>query len=114
MKKNKKSENYLEKIPFHAEKLAWTVDEKNMVTLHIENKGIIKRITQKLCLKPGTSHIHLDRLGSFVWLLLDGEKNLMQLAERVEEQFKEEAFPLYERLSKYFQILDSYHFIQWK
>jgi len=74
----------------------------------------MNRIAQKLFRKPRISHIHLDEMGSFIWPLLDGEKNIIKLGESVKEQFGEKANPLYERLAKYFQILDSYHFIEWK
>ena len=78
-----------------------------------ENKGAFNRIAQKLFKKPPISYIHLDKIGSFVWPLIDGKKNIAQLAEKVDKHFGEEAYPLHERLAKYFQILDSYNFIQW-
>ena len=53
-------------------------------------------------------------MGSFVWPLIDGEKDIVALGKLVEEHFGEKANPLYERLAKYFQILDSYGFIEWK
>ena len=43
-----------------------------------------------------------------------GEKTIIELGKDVEAEFGEKANPLYERLAKYFQILDSYHFIEWK
>lgn len=107
-------ENYLERIPMRSELLDWSTDDKGVVTLHIENKGIFNRIAQKLFFKPKVSHVHLDKMGSFVWPLLDGKKNIIELGELVEAEFGEEAHPLYERLAKYFQILDSYHFVEWK
>ena len=112
--KKKKSENYLEKRPVRSADLKWSADEKGIVTLDVENKGLANRIAQKLLKKPKISHIHLDEMGSFVWPLLDGEKNIIELGKLVEEQFGEKANPLYERLAKYFQILDSYQFIEWK
>lgn len=109
----KKHENYLERIPVRKQGLAWSVDD-GMVTLDIENRGVFHRITQVLLKKPKVSHIHLDEMGSFLWPMLDGEKNIIELGELVKEEFGEKAEPLYERLAKYFQILDSYQFIQWK
>ena len=53
-------------------------------------------------------------MGSFVWPLLDGEKDIVAIGVLVKEHFGEEAEPLYERLAKYFQILDSYSFVEWK
>ncbi len=116
MKKNKTgvSENYLERKPSRPEGISWSVDEKGIVTLDIENTGAFNRIAQKILKKPKVTHIHLDETGSFVWPLLDGEKTIIELGKDVEAEFGEKANPLYERLAKYFQILDSYHFIEWK
>ena len=68
---------------------------------------------QALFRRPRVSYIHLDKLGSFVWPLLDGKTNIIELGKQVEAEFGEEAHPLYERLARYFQILDSYRFIEW-
>jgi hypothetical protein len=113
-KKNVISQNYLEKIPVRPETIKWSVDEDGIVTLDIENTGFFNRVAQKFFKKPKVSHVHLDKMGSFVWPLLDGEKNIIELGKLVEAQFGEEANPLYERLAKYFQILSSYEFIEWK
>lgn len=112
MKNKKIRENYLEKIPLRKAELGWTADEKGIVTLEIENKGIANRIAQKLLKKPKISYVHLDEMGSFIWPLIDGEKNIIKLGEAVDSHFGEAAHPLYERLSKYFQILESYGFIK--
>ena len=113
-KKKNLSENYLERVPVRPAHIEWTKDEEGIVTLHIENKGIANRIAQALLNKPKVSHIHLDETGSFVWPLVDGEKNITELGKSVKEHFGEKAEPLYERLAKFFQILDSYSFIEWK
>ena len=112
-KKNVISENYLERRPMRASHLRWSQDDKGLVTLDIDNKGVFNRIAQVLFKKPKVSHIHLDEMGSFVWPLLDGELSIIDLGKLVDEHFGEKAHPLYERLAKYFQILDSYKFIEW-
>ncbi len=116
MKKEKNiiTKNYLEKIPTRAPHLAWKTDAEGKVTLEIENKGAFNCIAQKVFKKPRISFVHLDETGSFVWPLLDGEKDIIAIGKLVEEKFGEKANPLYERLAKYFQILDSYGFIVWK
>ena len=113
-KKEIKVENYLEKIPVRNENIQWKQDENGAVTLEIENTGFFNRVAQKFFKKPKVSHIHLDEMGSFVWPLLDGEKDIVALGVLVKEHFDEKAEPLYERLAKYFQILDSYSFVEWK
>ena len=105
--------NYLEKIPARPETMNWSVDDKGIVTLEIENKGIANRIAQKLFRRPKVSYIHLDEMGSFLWPLFDGERTITDLGVLVEEKFGEEAHPLYERLATYFKILDSYGFVDW-
>lgn len=113
--KNKKTkgENYLEKVPAR-KNFEWGIDENGIVTINVENKGIFNRIAQKLFKKPKTSYIHLEEFGSFVWQLIDGEKNIIELGKLVEEQFGEKAHPTYERLAKYFQMLDNCGFVEFK
>ena len=113
MKKAKKNENYLERIPKRPDKIKWSTDEEGIVTLDIENTGFFNRMAQKFFKKPKVSHVHLDKMGSFVWPLLDGEKDIVAIGVLVKEHFGEEAEPLYERLAKYFQVLDSYSFVEW-
>ena len=108
------SKNYLEQKPGRPAGILWSTDEKGMVTLDIENTGLFNRIAQRLFHKPKVTHVHLDEMGSFIWSRIDGEKDLIALGKEVEEEFREKASPLYERLAKYFQILDSYHFVVWE
>ncbi len=107
-------ENYLARIPCRPASIPWTTDSEGIVTLEIENTGWANRVAQKLFGRPKVSYIHLDKMGSFVWPLMDGEMSITELGRLVDEHFGEEAHPLYERLSRYFQILDSYHFVEWK
>lgn len=113
MKKNK-NENYLDKIPLKNPEIKWETDGEKKVTLLIENKGVFNRIAQKLFKKPKISQIHLDENGSFVWPLIDGEKDITEIGRLVDEHFGEKAHPLYERLAKFLGILESYNFISFK
>ena len=112
--KKKTKENYLEKIPVRNNSISFTSDENGIVTLEIENKGVFNKLAQKFLKKPKISYVHLDETGSFIWPLIDGKKSILELGKYVEEKFKDKANPLYERLAKYFQILESYNFISWK
>lgn len=116
MKKNKNviNENYLENIPVKQEDLRWEFDDKGLVTLYVHNTGIMKKITQVLLKKPEYTQVHLDENGSFIWPLIDGEKNIIDLGKDVKEHFGEDAEPLYPRLAKFFQILESYGFVHFK
>ena len=107
------SENYLERIPVKAD-IKWKLQENSRVTLEIENKGMFNRMAQKFFKKPKISYVHLDEMGSFIWTLIDGEKDIITIGEHVKETFGEKANPLYERLSKYIRILNIYGFITFK
>ena len=107
-------ENYLDRRPIRHPDINWSEDKEGLVTLEIENTGFFNRIAQKFFRKPKISYVHLDENGSFIWPLLDGEKTILDIGKLVEEKFGEAAHPLYERLAKFFQILESYHFIIFK
>ena len=115
MKKKKVivSQNYLDRIPYRPTLIKWTTDKEGIITLEIENRGIMNRIAQVLFKKPKVSYIHLDKMGSFIWPLMDGEKTITELGKDVDAHFGEDAHPLYERLAQYFRILDSYGFVKW-
>ena len=113
-KKNVIESNYLEKIPLRNDSLKWQTDDEDKVVLLIQNTGIFNRVAQKLFKKTPVTYVHLDDMGSFVWPLIDGERNIIELGKAVDEHFGDRAKPLYERLAKFFQILDSYKFIKWK
>ena len=107
-------ENYLDRRPIRHPDINWSEDKEGLVTLEIENTGFFNRIAQKFFRKPKISYVHLDENGSFIWPLLDGEKTILDIGKLVEEKFGEAAHPLYERLAKFFQILESYNFIIFK
>lgn len=114
-RKNKKNEsqiNYLDLIPQRASELHWHRDLKDRVILEVENTGVFNSIAQKVFGKPRFTKVHLDVNGSFIWPLIDGQKTVAEIADKVKEQFGEKAEPLYPRIVKYFQMMESYHFIK--
>ena len=113
MKKKKViSANYLDFVPRHRPSLQYTMDNQGKITLLQENKGAFHFLAQKILKKPKVSQIHLDEMGNFVWPLIDGKRTVTEIAALVKEEFGEAAEPLYPRIIKYFQIVESYHFIK--
>ena len=111
-KKNEPQINYLDLIPVKSDMLKWHRDLKERVILEVENKGVFHTIAQKLFNKPRYTKVHLDEFGSFIWPQIDGEKTVSNLADLVKEQYGEKAEPLYPRIIKYFQIVESYGFVK--
>lgn len=110
--KNKK--NYLENVALKNPQIMWTCSQEGLVTLSRENKGIINRVAQLLLRKPKISYIHLDEFGSFVWQCIDGESDITAIGAKVKQHFGKNVEPIYERLSKYFQLLFNCGFITYK
>ena len=110
-KKKELQINYLDLIPERSAQLRWHTDIRGRMVLEIENKGAFNTIAQKLFGKPRYTKIHLDDNGTFIWPLIDGEKTVTEIAALVKKEFGEKAEPLYPRIVKYFQIMESYHFV---
>ncbi len=114
MKKKKQQKNYLDLIPMRDATLVWTRDDEGIVVLEVENTGAFNRIAQKLFKRPRVTKVHMEKYGSFLWPLIDGRRTVMELADLQKEQFGEEVEPVYPRVVKYMQIMESYHFIAFK
>lgn len=111
-RKKKEQYNYLDLIPERSSALSWHFDEKERIVLEEEHTGRFDKIAQKFFKKPRVTQIHLDEQGSHLWPLIDGKKTIHELAELQKEHFGEAAEPLYPRIIKYFQIMESYHFVR--
>lgn len=115
MNKKRKKEatgiNYLDLIPEKPESLRWHRDLRERVILEVENTGLFNSIAQKVFHKPRYTKVHLDAQGSFIWPLIDGKRTVADIAALVSGEFGEAAEPLYPRIVKYFQIVESYHFV---
>ena len=111
MKKSKQKQNYLDLVPERAPELKWSQDEDGIIVLEVENTGVFNRIAQKLFKRPRYTKVHMEKYGSFLCPLIDGKKTVMELADIQKEEFGEEVEPLYPRVVKYMQIMESYHFI---
>lgn len=92
----------------------WKVDQNGKVVLSIENKGKMNWIAQKLFKKPRISYVHLDETGSFIWQMMDGNNNIEKIAYALKRQFGKKAEPLWNRLLKYCEILESYDFVSYR
>ena len=106
--------NYLDKIPERNSNFKWSENDEGIVNLEVQNRGVFHFIAQKLLKKPPITFVHLDEFGSFVWNNTNGSMSVYEIGKKVQEKFGENANPLYERLVKFFNILESYSFITWK
>ncbi|MBE5942297.1 MAG: PqqD family protein [Lachnospiraceae bacterium] len=109
--KKQKDSNYLDFVPKRNENFSWETDESGTVVVSVEHKGFFDKIAQKYFGKPAVSQIHLEEMGSFIWPLIDGERDVMQIGKEVKEHFGEKAEPLYPRLVQYMAMLENQGFV---
>ncbi len=102
----KKSENYLDLIPRHSDKISYEKTDDGQVTLLIENKGVFNRLMQKIAKKPRITRVDAEGQGSFVWLCIDGERTVFDIALALKDEFGDDAEPVCERLLTYLHTLE--------
>ena len=67
----------------------------------------IQRMLRKIKYKiPETSEMELDQYGSFIFLQIDGERNVRGIGERLGEAYEEANNQLYDRLLLYLNHLE--------
>ena len=112
MSKKKNRGHYIDKIPMI--NLAWEETDDGLVEVTVENKGFYHFLAQKIFHKPRYSFIKLDDYGSFVWKQIDGTKSIYEIGQILNKERKGASHQLYERLVKFFVILEQHHYIQYK
>ncbi len=110
-RKLQKDENFLELIPVRNPDLDFKKDEKGMVIITVPNIGFFNWIAQKFFGRPKESQIHLDEYSSYVWLGMNGKRDITELGRYLKRKYGEDAEPLYERLVKFMDILQSNKYI---
>lgn len=113
MQFTQKKENYLDRIPCRKQALQWD-KAGDIVTLHVKRRGFFATIAQKCFNRPKVTHLDLDDFGSFLWVSMDGEKTVGELADALKTQFGEDVEPLYNRLVSFLQLLYQNDFISWR
>lgn len=110
--KKKKSANFLDLHFERNPEIRWERGDDGVVTLYMENRGLFNTIAQKFFKKPRFTQVHLEEMGSFIYPIIDSEKDVYELGKQVSEHLGEKAEPLYERLSTYMGMLEDYGFIR--
>jgi len=110
MAREKESKNLYELRPRRL--VEWETGQNQQVTLLIPKfrTGLIARVLQPRLRRP-QFRIKLDEFGSFVWLLCTGETNVRSIGEQMRSRFGETAEPIYDRISRFLQQLESSKFI---
>jgi hypothetical protein len=114
-RKKKKLEglNYLELTPYHL--YEGETEQSGFVSVLIPrftNKALVRYLSPRL--KNPHVKAKLDEFGSEVWILIDGQKNVEQIAKALKQKFGERVDPVHERLTKFLTQMYNYSFISFK
>jgi len=96
------------------ENLQYEVDKDDIVTILEKQDHKIQRFFRKLKFRiPEYKKITLDEYGSYVFLQIDGRKNVKDIGEDLEAKYGDKAHPLYERLLLFLNHMDvNCHYIR--
>ena len=106
--------NFLDFIPTIKKDLEWKMEIDGKITVIYKHKGFTNKIANIIFKMPEKTQIHLDEMGSFVWINIDGKNSVYDISQKVRQRFNSQAEPLYERICQYFKSLKSNGFIEIK
>ncbi|MBQ4095797.1 MAG: PqqD family protein [Oscillospiraceae bacterium] len=108
---SKQKDNFLDYIPKHNSLFPYEKTSDGFIEIKMQNKGLVKKLTQVIMKKPKFTYVKLERFGSFVWEQIDGKRNVYDIGQLVKEHFGDDAEPVYERLCQYIKSLRTNGFI---
>ena len=90
------------------------VGDDNLVTLLAPRfkSGILRKWLQPRLKRPFLK-IKLDEIGSAVWLLCDGKRTVKDIAQPLQERFRDSIEPCYDRLGVFLRQLEGARFIRY-
>ncbi len=113
----KSRKNLLDLIPAKSEnkKFEQLTNENGLTTIVIHRNSPLDKFIRKFVKKtPLTFNVDLDEFGSFVYNIIDGQKDIYELGIDVKNHFGEDCEPLYERLGAFCNLLKNNDFIYFK
>jgi hypothetical protein len=109
-RRDKREINLLDLVPIPI--IGHEVSDEGIVTLlapRFKSRLMRRWILPRL--KRPFFRVELDDIGSGLWLLCDGKRNVKEIAGIMRERFEERIEPCYERMGLFFQQLEGARFI---
>lgn len=112
-KKKRKERNLLDLVPEKLCESAFDEEGRTIILAPRFKSRFGKKIFEPF-IKDKYVKIHLDKIGTFVWNEIDGQKDVFELSKLLKEKFGEEIDPVYERIGKFLAIMKVNNFIKLK
>lgn len=110
----KNNEEVLNLVFKKSENIEYEISSDGIVTILEKQDHKVQNFFRKLKFKiPMYKKMELDEYGSFIFLQIDGKKNVEELGIKLEEKYGEKSHPLYERLLLFLNHIDvNCHYIE--
>ncbi|GFZ33062.1 hypothetical protein CSC2_35880 [Clostridium zeae] len=97
-----------------SDSIEFEVDNESIVTIMIKQDHKVQNFFRKLKFRiPEHKKLSLDEYGSWIFLQIDGKKNVKAIGESLEEKYGDKVHPLYERLLLFLNHIDTNcHYIE--
>jgi hypothetical protein len=104
--RKKEDKNFLLYVPKRRiKRITWEKRDDGNITLLIKRNSPMEKALAFMFNSPKVVSLDLDDLGSRVWSLCDGERNIVEIGKTIKNEFGEQAEPVYERLVEFIRIL---------
>jgi len=107
-----KKSSLLDLTPFR--KIEHKIEDDGLVTLLYPKFKNSKVSKYMLGNRSPYLHMKLDEIGTASWLLIDGKKNVGQIADELNEELGEKIQPVHDRLGKFLSLLYNNKYISFK
>jgi len=110
----KSNEDVLNIIYKISDNLEYEVDKDNIVNILQKQDHKVQKFFRKLKFRIAEyKKISLDEFGSWIFLQIDGKKNVKEIGESIEAKYGDKVHPLYERLLLFLNHIDiNCHYIE--
>ncbi len=112
VKSKNKKDNFLLYVPRKSHD-NW-IEKDEVVCLIFTHDKIIEKIAQKLFKRPSVTDIKLDEIGTFIWQLIDDNRNIYDIGECLLERYGKSCEPVHERLIMYLRYLNRMGWIKFR
>lgn len=90
-----------------SDEIEYQVDNNGIVIISEKQNHWVQNMFRKMKIKiPPYKNIELDEYGSYVFLQIDGKRNIEEIGQCLEKQFGNNVNPLYERLIMFMNHID--------
>ena len=100
-----KNDIYLKNIPVVKEDLVYETNGQLVSIVIYQDKGFQKFLRKVKFKIPRVSKIELDRFSSFVFIQINGKRNIYEIGQILKKEYDEAIEPLYERLTIFLEFL---------